>query len=100
MAARTDIHASGMPDTPVEEVTDLLSQALRSSDAAKMKSLVQRAHDIIGGLDPYMESVSSKPSQVTVLAVVTCMHAVEAIAVSDDAKSAGGGQPDSPVHGA
>ena len=73
MAARTDIHASGMPDTPVEEVTDLLSQALRSSDAAEVKSLVQRARDIIGGLDPYMESVSSKPSQVCWQLSPACM---------------------------
>ena len=58
------VHASGNPDTPVEVVTDLLAKALVAKDAAAMRDLVQQAQEVIAGLDPYLEAVSSKPSQV------------------------------------
>lgn len=59
-----NIHASGQPDTPVEVITALLQSALASGDAADMKSQLQKAYDVVAGLDPYMESVSTAPSSV------------------------------------
>jgi NAD(P)-dependent dehydrogenase (short-subunit alcohol dehydrogenase family)/predicted O-methyltransferase YrrM len=62
--ATNDIHATGVPDTPVEVVTDLLGRALQSSSQDESKSLIQQAYDVIAGLDPYLEKVSTPPNQV------------------------------------
>lgn len=59
-----NIHASGQPDTPVEVITALLQSALASGDVANMKSQLQKAYDVVAGLDPYLESVSTAPSSV------------------------------------
>ncbi len=59
-----DIHASGQPDTPVEVVTALLQRALAAESVADVKSQLQKAYDVVSGLDPYLESVSTPPSTV------------------------------------
>lgn len=63
-AKAQNIHASGQPDTPVEVITALLQCALASNDVADVKSQLQRAYDVVAGLDPYLESVSTPPSSV------------------------------------
>ena len=60
----TDVHASGQPDTPVEVITALLQSALAAEDVADVKTQVQKAYDVVAGLDPYLESVSTPPSTV------------------------------------
>ena len=59
-----DIHASGQPDTPVEVITALLQSALAAENVADVKSQLQKAYDVVSGLDSYMESVSTPPSTV------------------------------------
>ena len=59
-----NIHASGQPDTPVEVITALLHTALASDDITNVKSHLQKAYDVVAGLDPYLESVSTPPSLV------------------------------------
>ena len=53
------------PDTPVEVITDLLAKALKADDLKEVKDLVQQAQDVAGGLDPYLERMSSTPSQAS-----------------------------------
>lgn len=60
-----NVHASGQPDTPVEVITALLQNALASDDVADVKSQLQKAYDVVAGLDPYLESVSTPPSSVS-----------------------------------
>lgn len=60
----SDIHASGQPDTPVEVITALLQSALAAENVADVKSQLQKAYDVVSGLDSYMESVSTPPSSV------------------------------------
>lgn len=62
--ALADINAAGQPDTPVEVLTALLQQALQTEDSASVRKLVHQAHSIVGGLDPYLEQISTPPSQV------------------------------------
>ena len=59
-----NIHASGQPDTPVEVITALLQSALASDNVADVKTQLQKAYDVVAGLDPYLESVSTAPSKV------------------------------------
>lgn len=59
-----NIHASGQPDTPVEVITALLQNALASDNVSDVKSHLQKAYDVVAGLDPYLESVSTPPSSV------------------------------------
>ena len=59
-----DINAAGQPDTPVEIVTALLGKALQSEDQSAMKQLVQQAHAVMAGLDPYLDSISTPPGEV------------------------------------
>lgn len=59
-----DIHATGAPDTPVEVITDLLERALKADDLQEVKKLVQQSYDVAGGLDPYMDKISTPPSKV------------------------------------
>ena len=61
----TNVHASGMPDTPVEVLTDLLSKAAKEENVEQLKLLVQRAHKLVAGLDPYLEECSTPPSDVS-----------------------------------
>jgi hypothetical protein len=63
-AAAPDVNAAGQPDTPVEVVTALLGKALESGDHGSMKQLVQQAHAVLAGLDPYLDSISTPPSEV------------------------------------
>ena len=58
-----DIHATGAPDTPVEVVADLLERALKSDDLNEVKKLVQRSYHVIGGLDQYLDQISSPPTK-------------------------------------
>ena len=67
-----DIHATGQPDTPAEVVTHLLENALRSDDIKEIKRLVQRSHHVIGGLDPYLDQISTRPSKVSVHTLQWC----------------------------
>lgn len=60
----TDINAAGQPDTPVEVVTALLGKALQAQDSSAMKQLVQQAHAVMAGLDPYLDSISTPPAEV------------------------------------
>ncbi|KAL0056085.1 hypothetical protein WJX82_007602 [Trebouxia sp. C0006] len=59
-----DIHASGQPDTPVEVITALLQSALATENVADVKKQLQKAYDVVAGLDPYLEAVSTPPSTV------------------------------------
>ena len=61
---RSGIHATGQPDTPVEVITALLGSALQSDSVDDMKRQLQQAYDVVAGLDPYLESVSTPPSAV------------------------------------
>jgi hypothetical protein len=60
------------PDTPMEVITDLLHRALLSEDPTASKALVQRAYDVASGLDEYLETVSSPPSEVSLRATSCC----------------------------
>lgn len=60
----SDIHASGQPDTPVEVITALLQSALAAENVADVKHQLQKAYDVVSGLDSYLESVSTPPSEV------------------------------------
>ena len=59
-----DLNATGQPDTPVEYLVSVLGQALRAHDPQKMRALVQDAYDVVAGLDPYLDSISTPPSHV------------------------------------
>ena len=59
-----DLNATGQPDTPVEYLVDVLGQALRAHDPQQMRALVQDAYNIVAGLDPYLDSISTPPSHV------------------------------------
>ena len=61
---RTGVHATGQPDTPVEVITALLQSALQSGSVDDMKKQLQQAYDVVAGLDPYLEAVSTPPSAV------------------------------------
>lgn len=69
---RTGVHATGQPDTPVEVITALLHSALQSGSVEDIKKQLQQAYDVVAGLDPYLESVSTPPSAVRV-AMLVCM---------------------------
>jgi len=59
------VHATGQPDTPVEVLADILSQASKEKDVEQLRQLVQRAHKLVSGLDPYLEKISTPPSDVS-----------------------------------
>ena len=61
---RTGVHATGQPDTPVEVITALLHSALQSGSVDDIKKQLQQAYDVVAGLDPYLEAVSTPPSAV------------------------------------
>ena len=69
---RTGVHATGQPDTPVEVITALLHSALQSGSVDDIKKQLQQAYDVVAGLDPYLESVSTPPSAVRVTMLI-CM---------------------------
>lgn len=56
-------NAAGQPDTPMEVLTDLLSKALQCDDKEEIRKLTEQAHSIAAGLDPYLDSVCTPPSQ-------------------------------------
>jgi hypothetical protein len=59
------VHATGQPDTPIEVLEDILSQASKEKDVEQLRHLVQRAHKLVSGLDPYLEHISTPPSDVS-----------------------------------
>ena len=59
------VHATGQPDTPVECLVDVLERALKAGDAESMRSLVEHAYKLASGLDPYLDAISTPPSQVS-----------------------------------
>lgn len=61
------VHATGQPDTPVECLVDILDKALHAGDMQSMKSLVEHAYKLASGLDPYLDAISTPPSQVSLL---------------------------------
>ena len=61
------VHATGQPDTPVECLVDILDKALHAGDMQTMKSLVEHAYKLASGLDPYLDAISTPPSQVSSL---------------------------------
>lgn len=63
-ATRGDKNAAGQPDTPMEVLTDLLAKAMQCQDTEQANALVKQAHGIASGLDPYLDSISTPPSQV------------------------------------
>lgn len=63
---RTGVHATGQPDTPVEVITALLHGALQSGNVDDIKKQLQQAYDVVAGLDPYLEAVSTPPSAVRI----------------------------------
>lgn len=65
-SAVADANAAGEPDTPVEVLTALLGQALKSDDPGAVKQLVQQAHSVVAGLDPYLDSISTPPGDVSI----------------------------------
>lgn len=60
-----DVNAAGQPDTPVEVLTALLGKALSCDDPSAVRSLVQQAHALVEGLDPYLDSISTPPGNVS-----------------------------------
>jgi len=70
--ATPDVHATGTPDTPVEVLTDLLSKAAKEEDVEQLRLLVQHAHKLVAGLDPYLEDISTPPSDVRILTLLSC----------------------------
>ncbi len=68
-----DLHASGQPDTPVEVITALLQSALATENVADVKKQLQKAYDVVAGLDPYLEAVSTPPSTVGRVSVINCL---------------------------
>ena len=60
-----DPNAAGQPDTPVELLTALLGKALQCKDAAATRQLVKQAHAIVAGLDPYLDQISTPPSEAS-----------------------------------
>ena len=73
-----DIHASGQPDTPVEVITALLQSALATENVADVKKQLQKAYDVVAGLDPYLEAVSTPPSTVGRVSVINCLCSLTA----------------------
>lgn len=67
-ATTGDMNAAGQPDTPMEFLTDLLGKALHCNDPSEAQALVKQAHSIASGLDPYLDSISTPPSEVTLTA--------------------------------
>ena len=59
------MHATGQPDTPVECLVDILERALKAGDNDSMRALVEHAHKLASGLDPYLDAISTPPSQVS-----------------------------------
>ena len=59
------VHATGQPDTPVECLVDILERALNAGDTESMRSLVEHAYKLASGLDPYLDAISTPPSQVS-----------------------------------
>ncbi len=68
-----DLHASGQPDTPVEVITALLQSALATENVADVKKQLQKAYDVVAGLDQYLEAVSTPPSTVRRASVINCL---------------------------
>lgn len=60
-----DANAAGQPDTPVEVLTALLGKALKLQDPAAVRELVQQAYAVVAGLDPYLDQISTPPSQAS-----------------------------------
>jgi hypothetical protein len=48
----------------MEVLTALLTKALQQQTLEQQRSYVQQALDIAAGLDPYLDEISSPPSQV------------------------------------
>ena len=57
-------NAAGQPDTPLEVLTDLLATALQCQDSKQQQMLIQKAHAIAAGVDPYLDKISTPASQV------------------------------------
>ena len=62
----SSVHCTGQPDTPVECLASLLSQALslHATDPEKSRSKVQEAFRLVAGLDTYLDTISTPPSEV------------------------------------
>lgn len=58
------IHNTGQPDTPVEVLVDILGKALQANDPSETRKLVESAHKLAKGLDPYLDAISTPPSEV------------------------------------
>lgn len=58
------IHSTGQPDTPVETLVDILGRALQADDPKIMRGLVENVYKLVEGLDPYLDAISTPPSQV------------------------------------
>ncbi len=58
------VHKTGQPDTPVEVLVDVLGKALQSSDIHEVKELLENAYKLAHGLDPYLDAISTPPSEV------------------------------------
>lgn len=58
------IHGTGQPDTPVETLVDILGRALQADDPKVMRDIVENAYKLAEGLDPYLDAISTPPSQV------------------------------------
>lgn len=64
-AGRSDLQATGQPDTPTECITALLQRALRlGGDAADQRACIEAALAIASGQDAYLEAISTPPLQV------------------------------------
>ena len=63
-AIGVNVHATGQPDTPVEVLTALLGEAQREEDVGRLRELVDQAYRLVSGLDGYLDSISTPPSQV------------------------------------
>lgn len=68
------IHSTGQPDTAVETLVDILGRALKADDPNLMRDLVENAYKLVEGLDPYLDAISTPPSQVCQELIQASLH--------------------------
>ncbi len=51
----------------MECLVDILDRALKAGDIESMRPLVEHAYKLASGLDPYLDAISTPPSQVNLM---------------------------------
>ena len=52
---------------------DILERALKAGDIESMRPFVEHAYKLASGLDPYLDAISTPPSQVSLICE-TCFN--------------------------